>query len=152
MLTTLSNVKALVGNFNLEKALVLVGAFSIIVKYDCETYGSSAALVGSMHYMSVRQLRLELQGDEAEAGVEELDLLHAEAHTRHVVVTAGRVVVPDSHHQALADQLAHGDPEGEGVVPDGVERLVLGGGLHVALLEPGVGVGCGPHPARALVQ
>lgn len=102
--------------------------------------------------MSVRQLRLELQGDEAEAGVEELDLLHAEADPRHVVVTAGRVVVPDGHHQALADQLAHGDPEGEGVVPDGVERLVLGGGLHVSLLEPGVGVRHRPHPARALVQ
>ena len=37
------NVKALVGAFNLEKALV--GAFSVIVKTECETIGSSAALV-----------------------------------------------------------------------------------------------------------
>ena len=35
------NVK--VGAFNQEKALV--GAFSVIVKTDCETDGSSAALV-----------------------------------------------------------------------------------------------------------
>ena len=34
---------ALVGAFNQEKALV--GAFSVIVKTDCETDGSSAALV-----------------------------------------------------------------------------------------------------------
>ena len=32
------NVKALVGNFNKEK--VLVEAFSVIVKTDCETDGS----------------------------------------------------------------------------------------------------------------
>ena len=32
------NVKALEGAFNQEKALV--GAFSVIVKTDCETYGS----------------------------------------------------------------------------------------------------------------
>ena len=36
-------VKALVGTFNQEKALV--GAFSVIVKSDCETGGSSAALI-----------------------------------------------------------------------------------------------------------
>ena len=36
-------MKALVGAFNQEKALV--GAFSVIVKTDCETDGSSAALV-----------------------------------------------------------------------------------------------------------
>ena len=36
-------MKALVGAFNQEMALV--GAFSVIVKADCETYGSSAALV-----------------------------------------------------------------------------------------------------------
>ena len=36
------NVKALVGTFNQEKALV--GAFSVIVKPDCETDRSSAAL------------------------------------------------------------------------------------------------------------
>ena len=35
-------MKALVGAFNQEKALV--GAFSVIVKTDCETDGSSAAL------------------------------------------------------------------------------------------------------------
>ena len=34
-------MKALVGPFNQEKALV--GAFSVIVKTDCETDGSSAA-------------------------------------------------------------------------------------------------------------
>ena len=39
------NVKAIVGAFNQEKALV--GAFSVIVKTDCETDGSSAALVMS---------------------------------------------------------------------------------------------------------
>ena len=38
-----SNVKALVGAFNQEKAIV--GAFSVIVKTDCESAdGSSAAL------------------------------------------------------------------------------------------------------------
>ena len=37
-------MKALVGAFNQGKALVL-GAFSVIVKTDCETDGSSAALV-----------------------------------------------------------------------------------------------------------
>ena len=36
-------MKALVGAFNHEKALV--GAFSVIVKTNCETNGSSAALV-----------------------------------------------------------------------------------------------------------
>ena len=36
-------MKALVGAFNQEKALV--GAFSVIVKTDCETDGSSAALI-----------------------------------------------------------------------------------------------------------
>ena len=37
------NKKALVGPFNQQKALV--GATSVIVKTDCETDGSSAALV-----------------------------------------------------------------------------------------------------------
>ena len=37
------NVKALVGPLNQEKALK--GIFSVIVKTDCETDGSSAALV-----------------------------------------------------------------------------------------------------------
>ena len=41
--TDVLNVKALVGAFNQEKALV--GAFSVIVKTDCETDGSFAALV-----------------------------------------------------------------------------------------------------------
>ena len=36
-------MKAVVAAFNQEKALV--GAFSVIVKTDCETDGSSAALV-----------------------------------------------------------------------------------------------------------
>ena len=36
----------LVGAFNQEKALV--GAFSVIVKTDCETNGSSAALVSTL--------------------------------------------------------------------------------------------------------
>ena len=36
-------MKALVGAFNQE--IALVGAFSVIVKTDCETDGSSAALV-----------------------------------------------------------------------------------------------------------
>ena len=36
-------MKALVGAFNQEKSLV--GAFSVIVKTDCETDGSSAALI-----------------------------------------------------------------------------------------------------------
>ena len=37
------NMKVLVGAFNQEKALV--GAFSVIVKTNCETDGLSAALV-----------------------------------------------------------------------------------------------------------
>ena len=45
-------MKAIVGTFNQEKALVggfyqekdLVGVFSVIVKTDCETNGSFAAL------------------------------------------------------------------------------------------------------------
>ena len=37
------NVKALVDAFNQEKALV--GTFSVIVKTNCETDGSSAALL-----------------------------------------------------------------------------------------------------------
>ena len=37
----------LVGAFNLEKALV--GAFSMIVKTDCETDGSFAAIVWGLH-------------------------------------------------------------------------------------------------------
>ena len=37
------NVKALLGAFNHEKALA--GVFSVIVKTDCETDGSSAALL-----------------------------------------------------------------------------------------------------------
>ena len=41
-MTIVSNVKAL-GAFNQEKTLV--GTFSMIVKTDCETNGSSAALV-----------------------------------------------------------------------------------------------------------
>ena len=41
-LNSVLNVKALVGTFNQEK--VLVGAFSVIVKTNCETDGSSAAL------------------------------------------------------------------------------------------------------------
>ena len=36
-------MKALVGTFNQEK--VLVGAFSVIVKTDCETDGSFSALI-----------------------------------------------------------------------------------------------------------
>ena len=38
-------MKELVGAFNQEKALV--GAFSVIVKSDCETDGSSATLVAT---------------------------------------------------------------------------------------------------------
>ena len=41
-LNSVLNVKAVVAAFNQEKALV--GAFSVIVKADCETDGSSAAL------------------------------------------------------------------------------------------------------------
>ena len=40
------NVKALVGTFNQEE--VLVWAFSMIVKTDCETDGSFAALVETL--------------------------------------------------------------------------------------------------------
>ena len=47
-----SYVKALVGAFNQEKALV--GAISVIVKTDCETDGSSAALVISLITASAR--------------------------------------------------------------------------------------------------
>ena len=46
MLTKLNsvlNVKAVVGAFNQEKTLE--GAFSVIVKTDCETDGSSTALL-----------------------------------------------------------------------------------------------------------
>ena len=47
------NVKALVGAFNQEKALV--GAFSVIVKTGCETDGSLTALLrtGAGEEMSV---------------------------------------------------------------------------------------------------
>ena len=38
MLNSVLNVKALVGAFNQEKALV--GAFTVIVKTDCETDGA----------------------------------------------------------------------------------------------------------------
>ena len=44
-LNSVLNVKALVGAFNQEKALV--GAFSVIVKTYCKTDGSSAVLVRS---------------------------------------------------------------------------------------------------------
>ena len=40
-------MNALLGAFNQEKALV--GAFSMIVKTDCETNGSSAGLVWGLH-------------------------------------------------------------------------------------------------------
>ena len=42
ILHSVLNVKALVGAFNQDKALV--GAFSVIVKTDCKTDGLSAAL------------------------------------------------------------------------------------------------------------
>ena len=42
-MSTVLNVKAVVATFNQEKALV--GAFSVIVKTDCETDGSFTALV-----------------------------------------------------------------------------------------------------------
>ena len=47
------NVKALVGAFNQEKALVgaLVGAFSVIMETDCETDGSSAAINKTYNYI-----------------------------------------------------------------------------------------------------
>ena len=45
-------IALVVGAFNQEKALV--GAFSVIVKTDCETDGSSAALVMSGYYEDTR--------------------------------------------------------------------------------------------------
>ena len=42
-LNNVLNVKVLVGAFKQEKALV--GAFSVIVKTDCETDGSLTALI-----------------------------------------------------------------------------------------------------------
>ena len=44
-LNSVLNVKALEGTFNQE---ALVAAFSVIVKTDCETHGSSAALVDNI--------------------------------------------------------------------------------------------------------
>ena len=49
-------VKAVVAAFNQEKALV--GAFSVIVKTDCETDGSSAALAASYHITPVYQIQV----------------------------------------------------------------------------------------------
>ena len=49
-LNSVLNVKALVGAFKQEK--VLMGAFSVIVKTDCETDGSSAALMQSHPLLS----------------------------------------------------------------------------------------------------
>ena len=50
------NVKALVGAFNQEKALV--GAYSVIVKTDCETDGPAAAfLPSSLQLQAVSRCR-----------------------------------------------------------------------------------------------
>ena len=51
-------MKRLVGAFNQEKALV--GAFSVIVKTDCETVGSSAALIkmGFLFLLSISYIFL----------------------------------------------------------------------------------------------
>ena len=46
-------MKAVVATFNQERALV--GAFSLIVKTDCETDGSSAALVKAQLTMQKRR-------------------------------------------------------------------------------------------------
>ena len=63
-------MKALVGTFNQE---ALVGGFSVIVKTNCETHRSSAALlatlalpVGHVHHHLARQQRRRVRG---EAGV-----------------------------------------------------------------------------------
>ena len=48
-------MKALVGAFNQEKALV--GAFSVFVKTDYETDGSSAALLVTRHMVAARRIR-----------------------------------------------------------------------------------------------
>ena len=50
------NKKALVGPFNQQKALV--GATSVIVKTDCETDGSSAALVKRLQLVPKHHPRL----------------------------------------------------------------------------------------------
>ena len=53
-------MKVLVGAFNQEKALV--GAFSVIVKTDYETEGSSAALVETKTSASQKSLVLSVCG------------------------------------------------------------------------------------------
>ena len=52
----MSTYSALVGTFNQEKALV--GAFSVIVKTECETDGSSAALTLAPKCLSFSQQHL----------------------------------------------------------------------------------------------
>ena len=59
-------------------------------------------------YMTVQELCL--QGDPHQLLLlEVLDLLHADPHPGDVVVPAGAVGVPDSHHQAHLVQLFQGD-------------------------------------------
>ena len=52
-------MKALVGAFNQEKALVVVGAFSVIVKTDCETDGSFYSTSTSQSRNSAAAARLK---------------------------------------------------------------------------------------------
>ena len=54
-------MKAIVGAFNKEKALV--GAFSVIVKTECESDGSSAALVIIGWEVSIAYLVSRIKGN-----------------------------------------------------------------------------------------
>ena len=92
-------------------------------------------------HVSISQLGLELHGDATLVGVKEEDLVHGDPDPGEVVVSGGGVVVPDGDYEALPDQVAVVDADKpEGVFPHGVERLVHGLGLHIVLLEPGLGM------------
>ena len=73
-------MKALVGAFNQEKALV--GAFSVIVKTDCETNGSFYSTI------------LEAAGDHEEPG-QELDVVRVVGQVPRLLLTP--LLLPHRH-------------------------------------------------------
>ena len=89
--------------------------------------------------MSISELGLEVQSDEALVGVKVEHLPHGDPHAGEVVVPGGRVVIPDGDDKALPHNIIDAN-KFEGVVPDRVEGLVHSLGLDVILLEPGLGV------------
>ena len=89
--------------------------------------------------MSVRHLMLEFQFDLTLASIKELDLLHRYSYSCHVIISGSRVLVPDGDNKALLPEIANAGKL-EAVIPQRVESLVFSPGLHVVLLEPGLGV------------